>query len=139
MANALTSRGGFTLVELLAVMGIIAILAGIVLGITKIATGKAATAAAMTDFELIKNELEDYRLEYGGYPDVRPDTNMVDATLFTNWVDETTEFSLIDPWGKSYIYEHNKNTAKFQYDLWSKGPDGIAGTADDLPENRGIK
>ena len=46
---------------------------------------------------------------------------------------------LIDPWGNPYQYRypgiHNKNS----YDIWSKGPDGKDGTADDIGNWPGAK
>ena len=58
----------FTLIELLAVMGVIIILAGITVGGIMFATGKAdnaKTIARMTEFEAA---LEEYKNDYGVYP-----------------------------------------------------------------------
>lgn len=137
----LARRGGFTLIELLAVMSIIALLAGLVLGITKIATSKAATARALADIELIKNELQQMRLDYGAFPKEASvfdgnDTVMTNATIFADWVDdEAKQFSLTDPWDSSYRYVRH---TPHRCEVWSVGPDLAPGTQDDLPHNRGV-
>jgi len=38
----------------------------------------------------------------------------------------------LDPWGHDYVYRQPGTHNKDSYDLFSKGPDGIAGTADDI-------
>jgi general secretion pathway protein G len=50
----------------------------------------------------------------------------------TNWQGPYLEKFPVDPWGNRYTYEcpgwHNTNA----YDLFSAGPDGRLGTADDI-------
>lgn len=38
----------------------------------------------------------------------------------------------IDPWGNPYNYQSPRKKAQGGYDLWSNGPDGDSGTADDI-------
>jgi len=39
---------------------------------------------------------------------------------------------LLDPWGNPYQYRYPGIHNTTGYDLWSKGPDGRDGTADDI-------
>lgn len=59
---------GFTLVELLVVVTVIAILAGLVLGVAGQIQNKSARARAETEITAISNALESYKAEYGFYP-----------------------------------------------------------------------
>ena len=59
---------GFTLVELLTVIAIIAILTGLVLGIAGYASRKASIARAEADVAQIRDALEEYRTEYAAIP-----------------------------------------------------------------------
>ena len=136
---------GFTLVELMTAVAIIAILVGLVFGIAGYAMRKASHARAVADMEKIKNALEEYRLDFGVYP-----TNTV-ADDSRNWVSELWQkrqllvlkgwnntsvvYQAVDPWGRDYRYYHDaegslpgrvyatNNNSKFGYDLWSEGPE----------------
>jgi len=59
---------GFTLVELLVVITVIAILAGLVLGVAGQIQNKSARSRAETEITAISNALENYKAEYGFYP-----------------------------------------------------------------------
>ena len=122
------ASAGFTLIELMTVIAIIAILAGIVIGVAGYATAKADRGRAIADMEKIKNVLEEYRVENGGYFTNAVDTPMSGAS-FTALYRYKKDLNLTnDPWGNPYYY---KRTAQFQYVLWSLGPDKIS-PADDV-------
>ncbi len=61
-------RGGFTLVELLVVMSIILILAGIVIGVQRGVYRKQSEAKARGEMQAIATALESFKLKYGDYP-----------------------------------------------------------------------
>jgi prepilin-type N-terminal cleavage/methylation domain-containing protein len=67
-----TDREGFTLVELLTVIGIIAVLAGILIPTVNVALRKAKISKARQEAEAIALALKSYHDEYGRWPDVRP-------------------------------------------------------------------
>ncbi len=114
-------RAGFTLVELLAVIMIIAVLGGIVLGIAGYAARRSEDSRARADLQLLRNALEEYRLERGAYPAMDMITlNTWEAELgdFTN---QFVDLTFMDPWGEPYQF---RNQGRFSFDLYSMGPTG---------------
>lgn len=106
------------MMELLMVIMIIAVLAGLVVSIAAIAGRKSDRAKALADMESIRNKLEEYRIEHGGYPDSEA---AMGGLGIAN-----------DPWGWPYIYNHDPKAGKFTYSLYSRGPDAKEGTSDDV-------
>ena len=146
-------RRHFTLIELLTVIAIIAILAGITFGGITYASNKAQrdkTVSIMLEFE---DALEAYKKDYGVYP-VCATAKAVD---FSNdeWKKFTNETAnkhkrpymegatgeLIDAYGNAFFYQYpnkedGRNTSK--YALWSRGEDGYHGkTKTNGPEKAG--
>ncbi len=115
---------GFTLMELLVVVGIIGVLVGIVIGISGFANRKAAMSRALSDIERIKTALEDYRIEQGRYfgpvSGAQPVTGLVvgGVRFSVAMSNHLKELRLIDPWGRSYMYS---NTVPTIYRIWSLG------------------
>src|ERR1035438_9030674 len=125
-------RSAFTLVELMLVVTIIGILAALV--IPKIAgKGEQAreTAARADIFGGIKTALDSFEVDNGYYPKSLQDLIQQPSNA-KNWHGPYLENFPQDPWGNPYVYtypgRHNANS----YDLMSVGPDGKAGTDDDI-------
>jgi len=59
---------GFTLLEVLAVMGIILVLAGFTVGLATSAHSRAAEGRVKMDMAVLSQALEDYRMKAGDYP-----------------------------------------------------------------------
>ncbi len=134
---ALPARRGYSLVELLVVVAIIAILAGIVLGISGFASRKSAVGRAVSDLETIKMALEEYRLERGSYP-----TNVgpIHVGTFSNDVGRyaASGFRVVDPWGNGYNYLPKGNRPYMSYRLYSFGASTNASvTYDDIDSASG--
>jgi type II secretion system protein G len=112
----------FTLIELMTVIAIIAVLAGLILGIAGYAVRKADISRAIANMEKIKGALEEYRLDTGGYfPQGTPtQMNITINTIYTNLLTYRRDLDFIDPWGNYFFY---RTTGKFQYQVWSLGPD----------------
>lgn len=130
--------GGFTLVELLVVMAIIAILVGLVLNVAGFVRYKGATARAQAEIAGVSTALESYKADYGDYPQwtntntgVTGDnavlvTNLSPATgkVYFEFTKSQTNSSKYfqDPFGNSYGYQYPGNTNRSGsnfYDLWS--------------------
>lgn len=117
-------RDGFTIIELLAVVMIMAILGAIVIGIAGYAARRAEHARVTANLQLIRNALENHRIDAGryiGFPDDVDDVHPMTGTKYqvlTNYVD-TIVFE--DSWGNPFQY---KVLGRHSYELWSWGPTG---------------
>jgi prepilin-type N-terminal cleavage/methylation domain-containing protein len=78
-----SSPSGFTLVELLTVMVIILLLAGIVLGTVGFAQKKAARSRALAEIQAMASACESYKADNGGYPR-NSDTDRLDPNASGN-------------------------------------------------------
>ncbi len=132
---------GFTLLEILLVVGLLALLAAFALpaliGQGEKAKIKLAEAAVKSN-GTISSAIKNYKFDIGRYPDSLQDLveKPNDDEIADKWtaayldVDPKTGFQ--DPWGKDYVYQapgdHNEDT----FDLYSLGPNGIDGDEDDI-------
>ena len=120
-------RAGFTLVEMLLVLAILAILAAIVYPSVAGRSEQARQTAARTQIDNFKTVLGAYEVDNGFFPRGRDGLQglVVKSRDAQNWHGPYLEKIPTDPWGSPYIYEcpgkHNPAT----YDIFSKGgPDG---------------
>jgi general secretion pathway protein G len=93
-SNPRQGRSGFTLIELMAVITIIVILAGLVVGGMSFVSERQAKEKAKVQIALISKALEEYKLDFGAYP---PTTNR--SGTFTTAAGTTTSSILFD-----YLY-----------------------------------
>lgn len=120
-----SAREAFSLVEILVVMALIGVLAGLVLGVSRFAQGKSLRSNTTAEMERIKSALEEYRLDYGQFPDVTSFTQMIQTNsgdAFEDLLDfiDPHFVDFVDAWGRPFEYER---VSKFQYRLRSLGPD----------------
>jgi general secretion pathway protein G len=109
-----TNRAGFTLVEVLTVVAIIALLAALILGLASSAQGKAARSRAEAEVSQLQSFVTDYQMQYGQVPQNR-------AALSNALVTANHALSgMQDPWGMSYQYE---SSSRATFYLWSQGGD----------------
>jgi len=117
---------GFTLIELIVVIALIAVLAAVV---APNLLGKASDAnrkAAGIQLEKITSAVELYRLETGRYPDTLEDLVKRPQGLERWNGPYVRKLSQIkDPWGNDLVIQHPGEEHKF--DLISYGTDGRPG------------
>ncbi|MGH7991974.1 MAG: type II secretion system major pseudopilin GspG [Limisphaerales bacterium] len=122
---------GFTLVEMLLVITIIGILAALVIPKMVGRSEQARQAAAHADLSSIKTALDAYEVDNGFYPKGLQDLIQQPSNA-KNWHGPYLDNLPVDPWNNPYVYaypgRHNPNG----FDLSSVGPDGKAGTDDDV-------
>ncbi len=129
---------GFTMMELLVVLAILGLLAGLAISnVSGIFGGAQDSTARIFVKESMKSPLFTYSLHMGGFPSTAEGLQALivpPADKASSWHGPyITESKIpLDPWGEPYQYAfpgtHNKNS----YDLWSKGPDKQSGTDDDI-------
>jgi general secretion pathway protein G len=123
------SEDGFTLVELLVVLGIIAMLAALVAPQVIRYLGQARSDTASAQLKNVESALELYYLDNGQYPSKEDGL----AALVTAPASAKTwrgpylkrKDGLTDPWGKAFVYNFPGENG--QYDVFSLGRDGQLG------------
>jgi len=151
-------KGGFTLVEMLVVVGIIAMLAGIVTVVTLRVDSQSKENALANIFGVIKGALREYFEFTGGFP-AQPERNSANAaahmelmykeldrvpasreilkgvngTLIKDYKKQPDVPKICDPWGTvlDYVYTPGNKGDNFP-ELISAGPDRKFGTGDDI-------
>ena len=129
------ARRGFTLVELLLVLVILAVLATVVLPKFTGRSQQTKNVAAQTDIANLELVLETFEVENSRFPTSEEGLGALierPADLDT-WRGPYLKRGLPkDPWGNRYVYrcpgQHNRNG----YDLYSYGPDKQEGGGDDI-------
>jgi general secretion pathway protein G len=124
---------GFTLIEMLVIVAIIAVLAAVVAPEVFRNVGDANSSAARSQIELLGTALDNYRLDNHAYPS----TDQGLAALRTEpatgerpprWRGPYLRRAIPDdPWGRPYVYVSPGRINPDSYDLYSLGRDGREG------------
>ncbi|MEO6244502.1 MAG: type II secretion system major pseudopilin GspG [Opitutaceae bacterium] len=126
----------FTLLEILVVLAIIGLLAGLAITNVDKIFGDAQGTTAKLGVTQMKTPLTTYRIHMGSYPNTAEGLQALITNPGTKpgWSGPYTADGKIpkDPWGEPYQYAYPGTHNKDGYDLWSKGKDGQSGTADDI-------
>ena len=133
--QARRSRAGFTLIELLLVLVILGTLAAIVIPKFAGRTEQAREAAAKTQLSILEGALDAYETDCGSYPQGNDGLNALIAqpANVQGWRGPYLKQDIpLDPWGNAYTYICPGKQNENGYDIMSCGPDGQAGTADDI-------
>lgn len=129
------SGRGFTLLELLVVIVIIGLLAGLVAPRYFDQVGKSNTKIARAQIDALEKALDQYRLDVGAYPTTEQGLAALNAKPQNadKWAGPYLKKAVPpDPWGNRYVYKSPGDHG--EYDLHSLGqdnqPGGIGEAAD---------
>ncbi len=124
-------QSGFTLLELLIVLGILGLLIGLVGPAVLRQFGSAKHKIAEQSIARIGGILDLYRLDVSAYPSTDQGLNalMVRPANVRGWNGPyaTTADGFLDPWGRPYQYRSPSQRPGRAYDLSTLGADGKAG------------
>lgn len=129
---------GFTLLEILVVLAIIGLLAGLAItNVDKIFGGAQVSTVRLQVRDSMRTSLTSYRIHMGDYPSTSEGLQALltaPGSKAEKWHGPYLEPAKIpeDPWGEPLQYAYPGSKNKTGYDLWSKGPDKQSGTADDI-------
>ena len=122
-------RRAFTLLEIIVVVTIIALLAALVAPKVWKHIGGAKEKIAAAEVSSIAQQVRLWMVD-NGLSRVPDD---FDLSMLTSGDDPYMEpDELLDPWDNPYNYANPGTRNSRRFDVWSNGPDGESGTADDV-------
>jgi len=127
------TQSGFSLIEMIVVLVIIGMLAGLVIGNVGARADKAKWDAAKGQVATIQQQIEAYRLDVGRLPGNISDLieKPGDAEF---WTGPYIKKSLRkDPWGREWIYREQSDNGEYELLTYAKdGSNGGDGTNKDI-------
>lgn len=127
---------GFTLMEMILVIGIIALLVGAgVVGLVGV-MDQGREGRAKADLSTYTNALRMYETQNQFLPSTEQGLNALverpgSRPAPANWKPVLKKL-MMDPWGNPYQYRRPGTKDKGGFDLYSMGPDGLPDTSDDI-------
>ncbi len=118
-------RSGFTLLEMVIVLGIIAMIMGGAIFAMRGIGAQAKPTQAKSDINAFLSALSMYKLNKGRYPTTQEGLQRL---VETKAMAKVTE----DPWGRAYIYRFPGKIDKNEPEIVSAGEDGQENTEDDI-------
>lgn len=129
-------KSAFTLIEILLVMGILGLLAGLVIAnADAIFGGNQEKVASMFVNQSIETPLTAYKFSTSSYPTTEEGLRallVAPDKVKKNWKGPYIKKEPIDPWQQPYQYRSPGQHNPQSYDVWSKGPDQVSGSSDDI-------
>ncbi len=129
---------GLTLVEILVVLTILALLAGVLYNSIAGSNNTAKVSVAeLFVRSTVRLPLQTYSMHVGSFPTTEEGLRALVSAVgprADRWKGPYLDDGKIptDPWGEPYQYRYPGTRNRHSYDLWSKGPDLQDGTADDI-------
>ena len=131
-----TGIQGFTLIELMLVLVILATLAAIVLPKFSGNTKRAKIASAQTQISTLETALDAFEIDTGRYPTTAEGLGALTKQPTMDAEDWTGPYLRKnvkdDPWGQEYQYRCPGTYNTEGYDVYSTGPDRKPGGDDDI-------
>ena len=133
-AEKSTRAQGFTLVEMLLVLVILATLAAIVIPKFAGRSEQAKVTAAQSQLASFQMALDSFEVDNGFYPKSGNLGMLLEQPAnCPSWKGPYLQKGIpADPWGNAYIYEYPGKHHANGFDMMSMGPDGRSGTEDDI-------
>jgi general secretion pathway protein G len=125
------AEAGLTLIEMIVVLAIIALIAGLIVPNVIGRPDEARVTVASADLRTISAALKMYRLDNGGYPTTEQGLQALaerptSAPLPRTWPEEGYLAEVPrDPWDRPYVYKKTPGSSAFE--LMSLGKDGQVG------------
>ncbi len=133
MKKQIAGESGFTLIELMVVVVILGILAGLVIPRIMERPGEAKQTKAKIQIESLETAIMLYKLDSGRYPETEqglealvqiPETGIIPTKWRQGGYLEKGKLPQ-DPWGNSFVYLSPGTHG--DYDIISYGADGVPG------------
>ena len=129
LPKRLRREAGYTLFEIMLVLGIIAVLVGSAIYMLGGAVGVAESQRAATDIKTLTTALGMYKVQTGSLPTTEQGLQALvsrpsGAGAPKRWREILDDLPT-DPWGKPYDYRRPGKKNPRSYDLYSLGEDGV--------------
>ncbi len=118
-------RQGFTLLEMVIVLGIIAMIMGGAIFAMRNIAGQAKPQQAKADINSFMSALSMYKINKGRYPSGQEGLKILVTTKAMTKLNQ-------DPWGRDYVYRFPGKIDKNEPEIISLGEDGQENTEDDI-------
>ena len=134
--TSIVRPSAFTLMEMILVLGIIGLLVGAGIYSMGDVLGSGKKKRASADLTTLATAFSNYEMSNG----VLPSTEQGVMALVEkpsgrpqpqSWSPVMKKL-ILDPWKNPYNYRRPAQKDKGPFDVWSSGPDGISGNADDI-------
>ncbi len=138
MRNKLRLGRGFTLIELMVVILILAILAALIVPRVIGRSGQAKTAGAKADIAQLRGFVQLYKIDTGEFPtnDAGLQALIVQPSDVSGWKGPYADKGIPkDPWGEDYLYEYpGQDGDPNSFSIVSYGSDKAPGGIDEAAD-----